>query len=250
MQAACHGSNGPGHSYLLSEAAEQQCAAVCGKRFLRAWQRAGIAQSAPVRAEASPSHLTSGDGLPRVSTLTFMDSIAQLNAFTVFLAIAAVGFLFLMISLFFGGMLEHFDGALDHDLDHGGPGFFSTRVISVFITAFGGFGAIATHYGFGTLPASLIGALSGVVLATPIYYFARFLYGQQASSDNRAQDLVGLVGRVVIAIPVGGVGQVRCKLARNWSTRSRAAATPHRLPRTTPVVIEEVVGETVVVRRR
>jgi membrane protein implicated in regulation of membrane protease activity len=185
-----------------------------------------------------------------VSTLTFMESIAQLNAFTVFLAIAAVGFLFLMISLFFGGMLEHFDGALDHDLDHGGPGFFSTRVISVFITAFGGFGAIATHYGFGTLPASLIGALSGVVLATPIYYFARFLYGQQASSDSRAQDLVGQVGRVVIALPVGGVGQVRCKIGEELVDKIARSADMTVIAENTPVVIEEVVGETVVVRRR
>ena len=29
-----------------------------------------------------------------------------------------------------------------------------------------------------------IGALSGVVLATPIYLFARFLYGQQATSES------------------------------------------------------------------
>ena len=185
-----------------------------------------------------------------MSTLTFMDSIAQLNAFTVFLAIAAVGFLFLMISLFFGGMLEHFDGALDHDLDHGGPGFFSTRVISVFITAFGGFGAIATHYGFGTLPASLVGALSGVVLATPIYYFARFLYGQQASSDSRAQDLVGLTGRVVIAIPVGGVGQVRCNVGEELVDKIARSTDTTPIAENTPVVIEEVVGETVVVRRR
>ena len=83
-----------------------------------------------------------------------MDVLHLMNAFTMFLAIAAVGFLFLMVSLFFGEIFEHFDGGLDHDLEHGGPGFFSTRVISVFITAFGGFGAIATHYGYGPLAAS------------------------------------------------------------------------------------------------
>ena len=36
-----------------------------------------------------------------------MDLLFQLNSFTVFLAIAAVGFLFLMMSLFFGGIFEH-----------------------------------------------------------------------------------------------------------------------------------------------
>jgi hypothetical protein len=49
-------------------------------------------------------------------------SALQVNAFSVFLAIAAVGFLFLMISLFFGGLFDYFDGGLDHDVDHGGPG--------------------------------------------------------------------------------------------------------------------------------
>ena len=74
-----------------------------------------------------------------------MELLPALNAFTVFLAIAAVGFVFLMVSLFFGEIFEHFDTGLDHDLEHGGPGFFSPRVMSVFVTTFGGTGAIATH---------------------------------------------------------------------------------------------------------
>lgn len=179
-----------------------------------------------------------------------MALFSQLNAFTVFLAIAAVGFLFLMISLFFGGLLEHFDGALDHDLDHGGPGFFSTRVISVFITAFGAFGAIATDYHLGPLPASGIGAVGGLVLATPIYFFARFLYGQQATSESRAQDLVGQVARVVITIPTGGVGQVRCKIGEELVDKIARAREPETITENTSVIVEEVVGETVVVRRR
>jgi hypothetical protein len=156
-------------------------------------------------------------------------SFLPLSAFSVFLAIAAVGFLFLLISLVFGEIFEHFDGGLDHDVDHGGPGFFSTRIISVFITAFGGFGAIATDQGFGTLPASAIGTVSGFLLAAPVYFLAKFLYGQQASSESRSQDLVGRVARVVVAIPAGGVGQVRCtigeelvdKIARGRETRGR-----------------------------
>src|SRR5262245_61747969 len=114
-----------------------------------------------------------------------MDLLPSLSAFTVFLGIGAIGFLILVLSLFFG---EIFEGSLDHGLGHGGPGFFSTRVMSVFITAFGGFGAIATYYHFTPLPASGIAFIGGVVLATPIYYFAKFLYGQQATSEVRSQD--------------------------------------------------------------
>jgi membrane protein implicated in regulation of membrane protease activity len=173
-----------------------------------------------------------------------------LNAFIVFLAIAGVGFLFLMISLFFGEIFEHFDGALDHDMDHGGPGFFSTRIISVFITAFGGFGAIATDQGAGTLAASGIGAVAGFLLAAPVYFLARFLYGQQASSEQRSQDLVGKVGRVVVSIPAGGVGQVRCTLGEELVDKIARGREPDAIPENTPVIVEEVVGETIVVRRR
>jgi hypothetical protein len=49
--------------------------------------------------------------------------------------------------------------------------------------------------------------LSGIVLA-----FARFLYQQQATSEVRTADLVGQTARVIVAIPAGGVGQVRCRV--------------------------------------
>ena len=175
--------------------------------------------------------------------------VLELNAFTVFLALAGVGFLFLIVSLFFGGMLDHFDTSFDANMDHGGPGFFSTRVISVFVTAFGAFGAIATHYGFRPLPASAVGAIGGVVLATPIFLFARFLYSQQASSDSRAVDLVGQIGRVVIGIPAGGVGQVRCRLGEELIDKIARTRQGDAIPENTSVRVEEVLGETVIVTR-
>jgi membrane protein implicated in regulation of membrane protease activity len=176
--------------------------------------------------------------------------LLRLNAFTVFLAIGAIGFLFLVISLVFGEIFDHLGGGLDHDLDHGGPGFFSTRVMSVFVTAFGGFGAMATHYGLAPLAASAVGFVGGVGLATPIYFFARFLYGQQASSDVRAQDLIGQVGRVVVAIPAGGVGQVRCRIGDELIDRIARAREPIAISENDTVVVEEIVGETIVVKKR
>ena len=111
-----------------------------------------------------------------------MDLLFQLNSFTVFLAIAAVGFFLSDDVAVLWRHLLGTDSGLDHDLDHGGPGVLQhARVISVFITAFGASGAIASDYG-SVRAASGIGALSGVVLATPIYLFARFL---TVSSDVR-----------------------------------------------------------------
>jgi membrane protein implicated in regulation of membrane protease activity len=176
-----------------------------------------------------------------------MNFLAAVNAFSVFLAIAAVGFLILLMSLFFGGVFEHFDGGLDHDLDHGGPGFFSTRVMSVFVLAFGGFGAIATHYHFGPAPASVLGFAGGAVLATPIYVFARFLYGQQATSEVRSQDLVGQLARVVVTIPPGGVGQVRCRIGEELVDKIARTRDGTAIPEHASVRVEDVLGETVIV---
>jgi membrane protein implicated in regulation of membrane protease activity len=143
--------------------------------------------------------------------------LAEMSSFSVFLTIAAIGFLFLLASLFFGEVFGHFG---DVHFEHGGPGFFSVRIMSVFITAFGGFGAVATESGLSTLPASGVGLASGTFFAFLIYAFARFLYGQQASTDVRTSDLVGRSARVVVAIPTGDVGQVRCRIGEELVDKS------------------------------
>jgi membrane protein implicated in regulation of membrane protease activity len=169
------------------------------------------------------------------------------NAFGIFLAIAAVGFLFLIITLVFGELFDFFE--FDHDFEHGGPGLFSSRVISVFITAFGCFGAIGTQYGMSPMAASGLGVASGLFFGGVIFVFARFLYGQQASSDVRPADLVGQQGRIVVAIPAGGIGQVRCRIGEELVDKIARSNDSEPVPENTLVVIDETLGETVVVRR-
>jgi len=179
------------------------------------------------------------------------DWIAQLSAFGVFLGIGAIGFLFLLISFVFGGIFEGI-GDHDHDFDHGdhgGPSFFSPRVLSVFATAFGGFGAIATHVGLGVLPASGVGFFSGMGFAWVAFLFLKFLYGQQSSSDLRSTDVIGQTARVIIAIPAGGVGQVRCRVGEELLDRIARSTDGGAIPENTVVRIEEVLGETVIVAR-
>ena len=178
-----------------------------------------------------------------------MGILPPFTAFTVFLAIACVGFLFLLISLVFGGIFDHLEWGADSGFDHGGPGFFSGRVIAVFITAFGSFGAIATHYGFSPLPASGIGFGGGLVFGGLIYLFARFLYSQQASSDVRVGDLVGQSARVVVAIPTSGIGQVRCRIGEELVDKIARTRDGASVPEHATVVIDEILGETVIVKR-
>ena len=178
-----------------------------------------------------------------------MGILPPLNAFTVFLAIACVGFLFLLISLLFAGIFDHFEFGADSGFDHGGPGFFSGRVIAVFITSFGSFGAIATHYGLSPLAASGVGFGGGAVFGSLIYMFASFLYGQQATSEVRTGDLVGQSARVVVAIPAAGIGQIRCRIGEELVDKIARTRGGESIPEHTPVVIDEVLGETVIVKR-
>ena len=177
-----------------------------------------------------------------------MDFLPQLSAFTVFLAVCAVGFLFLLISLVFGGLFDFFES--DHDFDTGGPGFFSSRVMAVFVTAFGGFGAVATYYGLGAVPASLVGFGSGLVFGGAIYALARLLYNQQASTEVRAGDLVGAIGRVVIGIPSGGVGQIRVRLGEELMDKIARTRDGVPIGENASVTIDEVLGETVIVKQQ
>ena len=179
------------------------------------------------------------------------DVLSQFSAFSVFLSIAAIGFLFLLISLIFGEIFGHFgDAHFDHDLGHGGPSFFSVRIMSVYVTAFGGFGAVAIHYGLSMLAASGVGFVSGFFFSSLIYYFARFLYGQQASTDLIGSDLLGAIARVIVAIPAGGVGQIRCHIGEELVDKIARSDDGAAIPENATVKVAEMLGEIVIVHRQ
>jgi membrane protein implicated in regulation of membrane protease activity len=179
----------------------------------------------------------------------------SLSAFTVFLSIAAFGFVFLVISFVFGEVFEAF--GVDHDFDHdggldhggGGPGFFSPRVLSVFVTAFGGAGAIATYYGLSSLAASGVGLVSGLAFGSLILMFARFLYGQQASTELKSTDVIGQTARVVVGIPKDGVGQVRCRVGDELIDKVARSDDGQPIQENMSVRVEQVLGEIVIVKR-
>lgn len=173
--------------------------------------------------------------------------LLPLSAFTVFLTIAALGFLFLVAALIFGEIFDVFHH--DADLDSGGPGVLSSKVVAVFTTSFGGFGALAVHYGLSPMAAALVGAASGFVLGGLMALLARFLYNQQATSQVRAEDLVGQHCRVVVGIPPSGVGQVRCRIGEELVDKIAQAKDGLAIAENASVQIETVLGETVIVRK-
>ena len=179
-------------------------------------------------------------------------TLVGLSTFGIFLAIAALGFLFLIVSFVFGEVFGH--GDVDgHIADvHGdvhGISFLNPRVLSVFVTAFGGFGAIGAHLGYRIEISTAIGLAGGAIFGGVIYLFARFLYGQQASSGVAVGELVGRTGQISVAIPAGGLGQVRCALGESVVEKLARTVDGAAIPANTSVKIESIVGETVLVRR-
>ncbi|MFN0166339.1 MAG: hypothetical protein ACKV22_07890 [Bryobacteraceae bacterium] len=174
--------------------------------------------------------------------------VSQVSAFTVFLAIGAIGFFVLLISLVFGEIFEHFGGGFDHDHEMGGPSFFSARVMSVFVTAFGGFGAVGVHYGLPVLAATGVGFVSGLCFASAIFMFARFLFGQQATTEVKTADIVGCTARIVVSIPAGGLGQIRCQIGEELIDKTARSQDNSAIVENTIVRVEQVLGEIVVVR--
>jgi hypothetical protein len=175
------------------------------------------------------------------------DLTSAFSALSVFLGIAALGFLFLIVSLVFGEILDHAD--VGHDFDHGaeGPGFLSPRVIAVFVTAFGGFGAIATYAGLGVVTSSLIGFVGGLALGGLVYMFASFLYSQQATSTVTISELVGRTAQVTVGIPASGSGQVRCLVGESIIEKIARSKDGAAIPNNALVRIDEIVGESVIV---
>ena len=177
--------------------------------------------------------------------------LAAFSAFGVFLGLAAIGFLILIVSFVMGEIFDLGDWFGHHDMDtHGaGPSFLSGRILSVFVTAFGGFGAIGIHSGFGVGVSTAMGLASGFVFGGIMYVFVRFLHGQESSSDIHVGDLVGNTADVTVAIPKGGLGQVRCSMGESVVEKIARSVDGEEIASNTLVKIEAIVGETVLVRK-
>ncbi len=182
------------------------------------------------------------------------ETFSNASAFSLFLGIGALGFLFLLASFLLGEVSHVFDSGhnlehdLEHDLDHDdGPGFFNTRVISIFLTAFGGIGALMVSRGFGAVAGSIFGLAGGLVFGFAVYLFARFLYSQQASSLIDSSDLVGLRAKVIVDIPEGGSGQVRCIVGESMVEKIARSVDGSAIPHDSTVLVESISGESVVV---
>ncbi len=176
-----------------------------------------------------------------------MPEILSTSALTVFLIIAGLGFALLLVSLVFGEVFELFGFDVDVGGGIDGHGLLDSRAVSVFITTFGGVGAIATQLGFSVLPSALLGLASGLAFGGLVSLFARFLYRQQSTSSVSASQLVGRNAQVIVAIPAGGVGQISCRIGEERVERIARSRDSRELSLGTLVCIEEIGSNFVIV---
>jgi len=179
---------------------------------------------------------------------TLMEFITELNLLLLFAIIGGLGFVFLLISLVVGDVFEavgfDLNGGIDAGVDFG---LLDSRVIAVFITAFGGFGVIGAQMGFGAVGSSLIGLLGGVVFAAVVSAFGRFLVAQQASSTVTDNDLIGRTAQVTVAIRSGAIGQITAKIGDERVERIARAKDGAEISTGSIVKVESVIGDSVIV---
>lgn len=167
---------------------------------------------------------------------------------TIFLAIGGIGFLFLLVSLLIGDLFEMAGFELDSSLDGHDFGLLDSRVISVFLTAFGGFGAIGTIWGFGAVISSGFGVLGGVIFGAIVFYFGKFLYSQQSTSSVTNEDLIGRTAQVTVAIMPDQLGQVTFTVGEERIEKLARSADNLPIQIGTTVRIDEFAGDSVLVR--
>jgi hypothetical protein len=88
---------------------------------------------------------------------------------------------------------------------------------------------------------------AGFVMGGLVYYFGRLLYAQQSSSHIDIAELVGCKAEVIVGIPEGGSGQVRCLFGESMIEKIARSRDGSSIPQHAAVLIEEVFGESVIV---
>lgn len=175
--------------------------------------------------------------------------MTEFTSLVLFLAVGGIGFLFLMLSLVMGDIFEAFDLDLGFDADTGDGefGVLDSRVLSVFLTALGGIGAIGIQFGLGFIISVLLGLGGGVVFGAMVFAFGYLLYSQQSSSSVSERDLIGRTAKVVVGILPGTVGQISCRIGEERVEKLARTRHGEEIKEGSMVLIEDVAGDSFIV---
>ncbi|MGI8544425.1 MAG: hypothetical protein ACR2MD_13260 [Aridibacter sp.] len=177
----------------------------------------------------------------------------------IFLTIGGIGFLFLMISLILGDVFDaldldfgadfDFDADVDADFDGGGAGFgiFDSRVISMFLVAFGFVGAVALQLGLGGVLGALIGIGSGLILGGLVFAFGYYLVSNEGSPPVTNRELVGHAAKVIVDIKPDSIGQISFNVRQQRIDKLARTRDGKAIKAGETVFIEEIAGNEFIV---
>lgn len=152
-----------------------------------------------------------------------------------------------------GGDGEADVGDVDTDVDAGGDmRIFSPVTLATFMAVFGAVGLIATiGFGVDTRLSLLIAGVAAAVLSLIVaYVYGRVLVELLGSTDIRQTDMIGLDAMIITPIPANGLGEVMFEINEERITRPARALDNGAIARGTSVIIDQVSGVQVVVRRQ
>jgi len=133
-----------------------------------------------------------------------------------YIVLAAVGMLFLMISIFTGGEadLDLNVGDADFDVSDAESGsdsvaIFSIRTLSTFLLGFGIAGWTVMRGDGGVFAQLLAGFGAGLAISFLYFLVMKGMYAMQGSSMATTKDLIGKQGTITIPTTKTGIAQVR-----------------------------------------
>jgi hypothetical protein len=161
-----------------------------------------------------------------------------------FLIIFGVGILLTAFTFILGDLFDFGGGDADAgaEVGEGGASPFSSRILFVFLTAFGGFGYIGQAMDWNVGAAVLLALAGGLAVAAGTFFAVVLPMSRQQGSTHVAEtDYLELEGQVTAEIPEGGLGRVSLIAPGSGARVSPAArsANGERIPFGTAV---KVVG--------
>jgi len=130
------------------------------------------------------------------------------------------------------------------DLDAGGPGVLSLRLIMAFIIGFGLGGFLAVTKGW-FVPHWLAGIIGGLFIYYMVYLLLRLLYNQQSSSQINHLSQKGRKAFVSIAIAKGKIGQIKVSDVKTGLTSfmtARAYLEDEEFVKNEVVIVKSIIA--------
>ncbi len=182
-----------------------------------------------------------------------------------YIILMSVGFLILLLSFIFSGLVDAFSDLFggDHDVSinvgdhevvdvhtgegvHVGPSFFNLRAIAAFVTGFGAMGWLLTSLGWNAYLAALPSLGVGLVMAFISYGITVALFKQQSTSSYAPKEIIGQKAELVIPIPANDCGQIALvykgsRIVRSARTKDGSAIAGGL------VKIDAILGDTAIV---